>query len=125
MIRTELNIGTGEVLLIPTAAYVVNGTVVLIDEGLPVPAGALAPPQQSAAPVPKVVTKRQGMLALLAAGLLEQVEQIIAQSPRAVQITWDAAQDFDRNNPLIEAIAYQIGLTESDIDNLFIEAAKL
>lgn len=65
------------------------------------------------------------MLALLAAGELDAVEAVISQAPRAVQITWEAAQDFERTNPLIESIAPQIGLTESDIDALFTEAAKL
>lgn len=84
--------------------------------------------QQVPAPVstvPQVVTRRQAMLALLAAGKLDAVDQIIQAAPKAVQITWETAQDFERNNPLIDALAPQIGLADADIDNLFIEAAKL
>lgn len=75
--------------------------------------------------VSRIVTRRQAMLALLAAGKLDAVEAVISQAPRAVQITWEAAQDFERTNPLIEALAPQLGLAPADIDNLFIEAAKL
>lgn len=72
-----------------------------------------------------VVTRRQAMLALLAAGKLDAVEAVISQAPRAVQITWETARDFERTNPLIEALAPQLGLTEADVDALFIEASKL
>ena len=52
MIRTELNIETGEARQIPTAAYVVDGAVVLIDDGQPVPPGAVL---ASTVPMPDVV----------------------------------------------------------------------
>lgn len=122
--RRQTNVMTGETTTIASSPYVLDGAVILIDDGDPVPPGAvLAGP--SSPPVPSVVTRRQAMLALLAAGKLDAVEAVISQAPRAVQITWEAAQDFERTNPLIEALAPQIGLTESDIDSLFSEAAKL
>lgn len=79
----------------------------------------------SGAAVPVVVTRKQALLALLAADKLDAVDLFISQAPRAVQIAWDAAGTFERTNPLIQAIAPQVGLTPSDIDDLFIEAAKL
>lgn len=122
--RRQTNVMTGETTTIASSPYVLDGAVILIDDGDPVPPGAvLAGP--SSPPVPSVVTRRQAMLALLAAGKLDAVEAVISQAPRAVQITWEAAQDFERTNHLIEALAPQIGLTESDIDSLFSEAAKL
>ncbi len=75
--------------------------------------------------VPRVVTRRQALLALLAAGNLDQVEQHIQSSPRAVQIAWEAAGTFERDNPLIEALAQHVGLSAQDVDNLFIQAAAL
>ena len=75
--------------------------------------------------VPQVVTRRQALLALLAAGKLDQIDLLIQNAPRAVQIAWEAAGTFERDNPLIEALAPQVGLTEADIDNLFIEAAAM
>lgn len=75
--------------------------------------------------LPQVLTRRQALLALLAAGKLDQVELVIQSAPRAVQIAWEAAGTFERDNPLIESIAPQVGLSEQDVDNLFIQAAAL
>jgi len=75
--------------------------------------------------VPQAVTRRQALLALLAAGKLDQIELLIQSAPRAVQIAWEAAGTFERDNPLIATLAPQLGLTDQDVDNLFIEAAKL
>jgi hypothetical protein len=75
--------------------------------------------------VPQVVSRRQALLSLLSAGKLDQVDQLIQNSPRAVQIAWQAAGTFERTNPLIEAIAPLVGLNGSDIDQLFMQAAQL
>lgn len=75
--------------------------------------------------VPQVVTRRQALLALLAADKLDAVDLMIKNAPRAVQIAWAAAGTFERGNPLIESLAPALGLSEADVDNLFIEAAKL
>lgn len=50
--RKELDIETGEVREINTTAYMVNGAIVLIDEGQPVPPGAVL---ASTIPMPDVV----------------------------------------------------------------------
>jgi hypothetical protein len=124
--RTELNIETGEIRQVKTTAYCVDGAYVLIDDGQPVPQGAVLASTVPVAPtVPQIVTRRQAMLALLAAGKLDTVELQIQNSPRAVQIAWEAAGTFERANPLIKALAPSLGLSDEDIDNLFIEAAKL
>lgn len=126
MYRLEIDIETGEVRQINTAAYVVGGAIVLIDDGQPVPPDATPASQLTASPtIPQVVTRRQAMLALLAAGKLDAVDLAIQNAPRVVQITWSTAAEFERTNPLIEALAPALGLTPNDIDNLFIEAAKL
>lgn len=123
--RTELNVLTGEVREVPTTPYMVNGSLVLIDDGQAVPSGATQPPSIDPNTVPQVVTRRQALLALLAAGKLDQVEAVVAGSPREAQIAWEAAGTFERNSPLIAALAPQVGFTDADVDNLFIEAAKL
>jgi len=123
--RTELNLRTGAVTQVNTTPYVVDGTLVLVDEGQPVPPGATVPPPIDPNTVPQVVTRRQALLALLAAGKLDQIDLLIQNAPRAVQIAWEAAGTFERNNPLIETMAPQLGLTEADVDGLFIEAAQL
>lgn len=52
--RTEVDVITGEVRHINTTAYMVAGAIVLIDEGQPVPAGAVL---ASTLPMPEVVNE--------------------------------------------------------------------
>jgi hypothetical protein len=79
--------------------------------------------------VPKQVTMRQAQLALLAAGLLDDVEAAIAAIPgdagRAAQITWTKSSAVQRDNALIGQLAGALGLTSAEVDALFIQAAKL
>lgn len=128
MIRAEFDVNTGQSRQINATFYVVGGALVLIDDGQPVPAGAVLAdtiPVSAASSVPQVVTRRQALLALLAAGKLDQIEQLIQAAPRAVQIAWEAAGTFERASPLIEALAPQAGLTPEAVDLLFIEASAL
>jgi len=79
--------------------------------------------------VPQSVTMRQARLALHAAGLLASVEAAIAGMPEpgktAAQITWEFAATVDRAFGMVPALAAAMGMTETQIDTLFIEAAKL
>ena len=76
-------------------------------------------------PVPQQVTMRQARLALLSAGLLDDVEAVIAAAGRAAQLEWEYAAMVDRNNPAVAAVQQQKALTDAQIDDLFREAAKL
>ena len=76
-------------------------------------------------PVPQQVTMRQARLALLSAGLLDDVEMVIAAAGRAAQLEWEYAAVVDRTNPAIAAVQQQEALTDAQIDDLFREAAKL
>ena len=128
MNRIELNIETGQRREIQVSPYLVDGVWTLIDEGQPVPAGAVPAstmPVSSATAVPQAVTRRQALLALLAAGKLDEIEQLIQAAPRAVQIAWEASGTFERSSPLIDSLAPQVGLTSEAVDLLFIEAAQL
>lgn len=71
------------------------------------------------------VTPRQARLALLAAGLLDQVETAVNQAGGAVKITWDYATEINRNDPLITTLGKTLNLTDTQIDNLFTQAATL
>lgn len=51
-VRTEYDLESGESRQIDTTAYMVDGAIVLIDEGQPVPAGAAL---ASTLPMPEVV----------------------------------------------------------------------
>ena len=86
-------------------------------------------PPAPAAPVivPHKVTRRQGRLALLLAGKLDQVPLVIAAikdetERRLAQIEWDDAQDYERWHPLVVLIGPALNL---DLDALFIHADTL
>ena len=76
-------------------------------------------------PVPQQVTMRQARLALLSAGLLGDVEVVIAAAGRAAQLEWEYAAVVDRSNPAVAIVQQQKALTDAQIDDLFREAAKL
>ena len=76
-------------------------------------------------PVPQQVTMRQARLALLSAGLLDDVEMVIAAAGRAAQLEWEYAAVVERSNPAVAAVQQQESLTDAQIDDLFREAAKL
>lgn len=75
--------------------------------------------------IPKSVTPRQVRLLLLQQGLLSQVEATIATMDQATQITWQYAIEFHRDDPLLNALANQLGLTEQQVDEFFIAAYQL
>lgn len=76
-------------------------------------------------PVPQQVTMRQARLALLSAGLLDDVEAVVSAAGRAAQLEWEYAAVVDRSNPAVAAVQQQQALTDVQIDDLFREAAKL
>ena len=76
-------------------------------------------------PIPQSVTMRQARLALLGAGLLDTVETAIAGVGPAAKIEWDYATEVQRASGLVPAMATALGLTEDQIDALFIAAAAL
>lgn len=75
--------------------------------------------------IPRSVTKAQGMMALYNAGLLDQLEGLIANHPYPPVRIWFAnANVWERDNPYIHSLGPELGLTEEDIDGLF-QAASL
>lgn len=86
--------------------------------------------QPAAAPVvPQVVTMRQARLALNAAGLLSMVNSTIANltgpTGDAARIEWEFSSTVERHKPLVVALTPSLGLTDAQIDELFITAATL
>lgn len=79
--------------------------------------------------VPSVVTMRQARLALLALGKLTAVEAAIAALPspqkEAAAIEWEYSNEVQRHNGFVSLLAPSLNLTEADLDQLFIDAAKL
>src|SRR5512139_1158298 len=72
--------------------------------------------------VPFTVSMRQARRALLAAGLLAQVDAAIAGlsgvDGDAARIDWEFAQEVPRDSQLVIAISQQLNLTEADLDDL-------
>jgi hypothetical protein len=77
----------------------------------------------------KEVTMKQARLALLNAGLLSQVESTIAGLPspdkEAVSIQWEYSTTLRRSHSWVLALADALGLTESQLDDLFTTAESL
>lgn len=92
--------------------------------------GLFAPDTVRTPPVPESVTSRQGMEQLIRSGLDEQVDDAIngiADSvERKLARNWlDKASIWERNNPQLLAIGNALGLSQQDVDSLFIQAATL
>lgn len=75
--------------------------------------------------IPYKISIRQAKLALLGAGLLDDIENAIASADRSVQISWEYATEFERDNPLILYFQSRLNLSKEQVDNLFIQAKGL
>lgn len=79
--------------------------------------------------VPSAVTMRQARLALAGAGKLAAVESAIAALPEpqktAAQIEWEYSNEVQRHNGFVSQLAPALGMTEEQLDALFIQAAAL
>jgi len=88
----------------------------------------LKPPTPTMA-VPSSVTMRQARLALLQTGLLSQVNTTIANMPSpagdAARIEWEFSSVVERNRPLVQSLVGALGITDAQLDDLFILAATL
>lgn len=81
--------------------------------------------EQAALAIPRAVTMRQARLALLNAGLLDDVNAAIAAAGTAEQIEWEYAQEVSRSHGLVPTMATQLGMTSGQLDALFVAAAAL
>lgn len=88
-------------------------------------AGDFSPPPAAPTPIPQSVSMRQARLALLGVGLLDTVEIAIAGAGPAAAIEWEYAQEVQRASGLVPAMATALGLTDAQIDALFVQAATL
>lgn len=85
------------------------------------PYGLVLPFQE----IPKSVSPYQARVALYSAGLLPSVEAAITSAPIPAQIAWEYATVFERHSPFIEALAPMLGLTEAQINDLFVAASQV
>ena len=79
--------------------------------------------------IPKSITARQAKLALLQIGKLADVTAAISklESPikEQVEIEWEYAADIYRNNGFIDTLGAALGLSDAQLDDLFLQASKL
>lgn len=76
-------------------------------------------------PVPQEVYADQARNALRDAGLLDAVDQYIAQSNDVeLKTRWEFRGVFRRDSASVAAISTALGLTDAQVDELFIRAAS-
>ena len=74
------------------------------------------------------VTMRQARLALLQKGLLSSVDAAIAGLPEgkeAAEIQWEYGSEVQRLSPLVVGLMPALGMSEEEIDDLFVLASTL
>lgn len=87
-------------------------------------------PSEEPEPVPVKVTRAQGKAALLLAGLYAGVQAyadaIVDETERALaQIALNETTHWERASPFLIAAATAQGLTDEQVDQLFIQASKI
>lgn len=96
--------------------------------------GVVKPPAtpkyvEEVVPLPSSVSMRQARLALLAAGLLDAVESTIAamtgEAGQAARIEWEYATTVERNSEWVANLASALGITNEQLDALFMNASEL
>lgn len=75
--------------------------------------------------VPSTISRLRALLELDAAGHLEKVEAAVNQIGGTTKIAYDNAIEFDRNSEFILQMGQLLGMSDEDIDNLFIAASEL
>lgn len=77
--------------------------------------------------VPQSVTPYQARMALLGVGLLSSVDTLMGDpsTPQAAKLAWEYATQIYRDSAFIEALAPALGLTDAQIDALFVAAGKV
>lgn len=80
-------------------------------------------------PVPQSVTMRQARIALHRAGLLVDVDAAIASLPspqkEEAQIEWEFSSTVERSRNITSMLGAALGLSEDELDDLFITASAL
>ena len=86
-------------------------------------------PTPSVVQVPAAVTMRQARLALLGAGLLDDIDAAINALPspqkEAARIEWEYSAEVQRHNGFVSVLAPLLGLTDAQTDALFVAAKGL
>lgn len=129
-----INDGVGTVGIYASEAAFRTGQGAISRFAFAIPSGAdpfaLAQTADENAPlVPQSVTMRQARLALLGAGKLAAVDAAIDAMPEpqksAARIEWEYAAEVRRDNDFVAGLAPALGMTDAQVDALFVAAAAL
>ena len=86
-------------------------------------------PPMPAPTIPQIVSMRQARLALLQRELLPTVDAAVAAmtgaAGDAARIEWEFSGSVYRDQPIVVALSSVLGLTSSDLDDLFLLAGGL
>lgn len=74
--------------------------------------------------VPSSITMRQARLYLYSVDKLEDVETMV-ETRKDWQIEWEYTSEVERSSLLISKIKDKLGLTDTEVDDIFIAASKL
>ena len=83
------------------------------------------PPPVPPTPVPSEVSPRQIRQALTAMALRDPVEYAVSQSDQDTKDWWEFATTFERAHPMVAGMAQALGVSEQQLDQLFILAGSL
>jgi hypothetical protein len=77
--------------------------------------------------VPTTVTRFQALAVLAAGGYLPTIRTYIAtlDQNNVQRLAWENATDWERTSPTVNAIAAMLGLSDAQVDDLFIAAAQV
>lgn len=87
--------------------------------------GQLTPPPVPPPEVPTAISPRQIRQALSAAGLRQQVEDAVNAGSLDLQDWWHYATEFERQHPMVLAMAQQLGVSAAQLDALWVAGAGL
>lgn len=82
-------------------------------------------PESPTNTVPQVVSKAQGLIALEMAGVLVDIETYMKTATRLEQLAWNNIQQFERASPLLNTLCTTFGLSQEDVDSLFLNASQV
>lgn len=104
-----------------------GGTLVVGESGQPEVVMPELPPSMESPSVPQEVTRFQARAALYQAGLLDEVEAMIVapSTDRMLQLAWQDALTFKRDSAFVAGMAASLGLSDPQLDALFIAAAEI
>jgi len=77
--------------------------------------------------IPTTVTRFQALAVLAAGGYLDTVRTYMAtlDQDNVQRLAWENATDWERSSPTLTALAQMLGLTDAQVDDLFIAASQV